>query len=117
MRRKLACAMAALLTLFMLSSTYHSAAGTNYTPGVAVGTVANYSYQQTNFTAGYTVSIHVTGVSGTIITFQRDEYNHDGSLNNSHTPTYDVSNVMSYPVMWFLPTNLTMGDYLPGSGT
>ena len=114
MRKKLACAMMALLTLFMLSTAYAPAAGVVYATGAKAGTIANYSYEQTNFTAGYSVSIHVTSVSSTTITFEKDEYNYGGSLNNTHTLTYDVTNVASYSPIWFLPANLTTHDVLPG---
>jgi hypothetical protein len=84
-------------------------------PGVGVGTNALYDFAMTNQTIN-AIRIRVTAVSGSVLTLEITQYNPGGSVNNTHTGTFDV-NTYQYGPWLFVAANLAAGEEpYPSSG-
>jgi hypothetical protein len=62
------------------------------------------------------IRFQVTAVSGSVLSLQTTQYNPGGSVNNTHTSTYDV-NVYHYAPWTFVAANITAHEApYPSSG-
>ncbi|WXG44923.1 MAG: hypothetical protein WED04_12985 [Promethearchaeati archaeon SRVP18_Atabeyarchaeia-1] len=118
MRKGIACALVALSILLVVSSSFAPTRAADYTkPGAVVGTNAYYDYAYS--AAGFAINairVRVTAVSGSVLTLEKTEYNPGGSVNNTHSGTFDV-NVYQYGIWRFVAANITAGEApYPSSG-
>ena len=91
----------ALLCLGLAISFTNVTASTTFTPGVTTGTIIVYAFTN-GASSPVNTTISVTNVSGTIITYQRD--------NNTTQIPYNVSNVIIYSPWFFVGANLSLSD-------
>jgi hypothetical protein len=115
----MACTLAALSILLALSSSFAPTLAADYTkPGAVVGINAYYDYSMSwaNFTIN-AYRVRVTGVSGSVLTLEITQYNPGGSVNNTHSGTFDV-NVFHNGPWRFVAANISEDEApYPSSGS
>jgi hypothetical protein len=117
MKRKLACLLAVMATLFILtSSATPTVAAANYKAvGIKNGDVATYTYK-TNMGGTIdqvaTTTTYILGISGTQVTFVRDYNYANGSYYGSDSYTENVSQYVPGNHIWLrlIPANLSVND-------
>jgi len=111
LRKGIAYALTALAILLVMSASTAPTLAADYTkPGAVVGTNALYDYSlsPSNVTIN-AIRIRVTAVSGSVLTLNKTEYNPGGSVNNTHTGSFNVS-TYQYGVWRFVAANISSGE-------